>query len=79
LRYANEEKLLFVNNFHSTETFHVEIIIPELAYKLMGHYNVNWEIQHIFTPPTVVCDIRKISNNISLEITPNSTFILKAN
>jgi glycosidase len=78
LRYTNEEKLLFVNNFHSTETFHVEIIIPDLAYELMGHYHVNWEIQHIFTPPTVVYDIHKISSKISLEITPNSSIILKA-
>jgi len=78
LRYTNEEKLLFVNNFHSTETFNVEIIIPDLAYELMGHYNINWEIQHVFTPPTVVYEKHKISNKISLEITPNSSIILKA-
>jgi glycosidase len=78
LRYTNEEKLLFVNNFHSTETFYVEIIIPDLAYELMGHYNINWEIQHVFTPPTVVYEKHKISNKISLEITPNSSIILKA-
>lgn len=78
LRYTNEEKLLFVNNFHSTETIYVEIIIPDLAYELMGHYNVNWEIQHVFTPPTVVYEKHKISNTISLEITPNSSIILKA-
>jgi glycosidase len=78
LRYTNEEKLLFVNNFHSTETFHVEIIIPDLAFELMGHYNINWEIQHVFTPPTVVYEKHKISNKISLEITPNSSIILKA-
>jgi glycosidase len=78
LRYTTEEKLLFVNNFHSTETFLVEIIIPDLAYELMGHYNVNWEIQHVYTPPTVVYEKHKISNNISLEITPNSSIILKA-
>ena len=78
LRYTNEEKLLFVNNFHSTETIYVEIIIPDLAYELMGHYNINWEIQHVFTPPTVVYEKHKISNKISLEITPNSSIILKA-
>jgi len=78
LRYTNEEKLLFVNNFHSTESIYVEIIIPDLAYELMGHYNINWEIQHVFTPPTVVYDKHKNSNKISLEITPNSTFIFKA-
>jgi hypothetical protein len=78
LRYTTEEKLLFVNNFHSTETFLVEIIIPDLAYELMGHYNVNWEIHHVYTPPTVVYEKHKISNNISLEITPNSSIILKA-
>ena len=78
LRYTNEEKLLFVNNFHSTETIYVEIIIPDLAYELMGHYNINWEIQHVFTPPTVVYEKHKISNTISLEITPNSSIILKA-
>ena len=78
LRYTNEEKLLFVNNFHSTEIIYVEIIIPDLAYELMGHYNINWEIQYVFTPPTVVYDKHKISNKISLEITPNSSIILKA-
>jgi len=78
LRYTNEEKLLFVNNFHSTETFHVEINIPDLAYELMGQFNLNWDIQHVFTPPTVVYEKHKISNKISLEITPNSTFIFKA-
>ena len=78
LRYTNEEKLLFVNNFHSTESIYVEIIIPDLAYELMGHYNINWEIQHVFTPPTVVYDKHKNSNKISLEITPNSSIILKA-
>ena len=78
LRYTNEEKLLFVNNFHSTESIYVEIIIPDLAYELMGHYNINWEIQHVFTPPTVVYEKHKISNKISLEITPNSSIILKA-
>ncbi len=78
LRYTNEEKLLFVNNFHSTESIYVEIIIPDLAYELMGHYNLNWEIQHVFTPPTVVYEKHKISNKISLEITPNSSIILKA-
>jgi len=78
LRYTNEEKLLFVNNFHSTESIYVEIIIPDLAYELMGHYNINWEIQHVFTPPTVVYEKHKISNTISLEITPNSSIILKA-
>ena len=78
LRYTNEEKLLFVNNFHSTESIYVEIIIPDLAYELMGHYNINWEIQYVFTPPTVVYDKHKNSNKISLEITPNSSIILKA-
>ena len=78
LRYTNEEKLLFVNNFHSTEIIYVEIIIPDLAYELMGHYNINWEIQYVFTPPTVVYDKHKNSNKISLEITPNSSIILKA-
>ncbi len=38
LRYSNEEQLLFVINFHATETFQLEIIIPDLAFELMNKY-----------------------------------------
>jgi hypothetical protein len=69
---------LFVNNFHSTETFQVEIIIPELACELMGHYKLNWEIKHVFTPPTIEYKTYEILDKILVGIPPNSTLIFKA-
>jgi glycosidase len=78
LRYTNEEQLLFVNNFHSSETFPLEIIIPHLAFELMNKHNIMWKIEHSFTPPTIEYKNRDISDKIYVEIPPNSALIFKA-
>ena len=78
LRYTNEEQLLFVNNFHSSETFPLEIIIPHLAFELMNKHNIMWKIEHSFTPPTIEYKNHDISDKIYVEIPPNSALIFKA-
>ena len=78
LRYSHDEQLLFVNNFHSSETFPLEIIIPHLAFELMNKHNIIWKIEHSFTPPTIEYKNRDISDKIYVEIPPNSALIFKA-
>ena len=78
LRYSNDEQLLFVNNFHATETFQLEIIIPDLALELMNKYNLKWKIENSFTPPTIKYKIHEILDKIFVEIPPNSALIFKA-
>ena len=78
LRYSHDEQLLFVNNFHSSETFPLEIIIPHLAFELMNKHNIRWKIEHSFTPPTIEYKNRDISDKIYVEIPPNSALIFKA-
>ena len=78
LRYSHDEQLLFVNNFHSSETFPLEIIIPHLAFELMNKHNIIWKIEHSFTPPTIEYKNRDISDKIYVEIPPNSVLIFKA-
>ena len=78
LRYSHDEQLLFVNNFHSSETFPLEIIIPHLAFELMNKHNIMWKIEHSFTPPTIEYKNHDISDKIYVEIPPNSALIFKA-
>lgn len=78
LRYSNDEQLLFVNNFHATETFQLEIIIPDLAFELMNKYKLKWKIENSFTPPTIDYKNNEISDKIFVEIPPNSALIFKA-
>lgn len=78
LRYTNDEQLLFVNNFHATDTFQLEIIIPDLALELMNKYNLKWKIENSFTPPTIKYKINEILDKIFVEIPPNSALIFKA-
>jgi hypothetical protein len=78
LRYSHDEQLLFVNNFHSSETFPLEIIIPHLAFELMNKHNIVWKIEHSFTPPTIEYKNHDISDKIYVEIPPNSALIFKA-
>lgn len=78
LRYSNEEKLLFVNNFHPTETFCLKINIPDLALELMGNVPMIWEIENSFIPPTLSFKKYGISENMQVDISPNSTLIFKA-
>ena len=78
LRYSNDEQLLFVNNFHATETFQLEIIIPDLAFELMNKYKLKWKIENSFTPPTIDYKNNEISDKIFVEIPPNSVLIFKA-
>ena len=78
LRYSNDEQLLFVNNFHATETFQLEIIIPDLALELMNKYNLKWKIENSFTPPTIKYKIHEILDKIFVEIPPNSALIFKS-
>jgi glycosidase len=78
LRYLDDEQLLFVINFHATETFQLEIIIPDLALELMNKYNLKWKIENSFTPPTIKYKIHEILDKIFVEIPPNSALIFKA-
>ena len=78
LRYLDDEQLLFVNNFHATETFQLEIIIPDLAFELMNKYKLKWKIENSFTPPTIDYKNNEISDKIFVEIPPNSVLIFKA-
>ena len=78
LRYSHDEQLLFVNNFHSSETFPLEIIIPHLAFELMNKHNIVWKIKLSFTPPTIEYKNHDISDKIYVEIPPNSALIFKA-
>jgi glycosidase len=77
LRYSDEEQLLFILNFHATETFQLEIIIPDLAFELMNKYNLKWKIEYSFTPPTIKYKNDKILDKIFVEIPPNSALIFK--
>lgn len=77
LRYSDEEQLLFILNFHATETFQLEIIIPDLAFELMNKYNLKWKIEYSFTPPAIEYKNDKILDNIFVEIPPNSALIFK--
>jgi len=78
LRYSNDEKLLFINNFHPTDTLSFKIKIPDLAFELMGTYQMIWEIEKLFTPPTLLSDKYGISENMQVDIFPNSTLIFRA-
>lgn len=77
LRYSNDEKLLFVNNFNPTETLSFKIKIPDLAFELMGNYQMTWEIEKMFTPPTLFSEKYEISENMQVDISPNSTLVFK--
>jgi len=77
LRYSDEEQLLFILNFHATETFQLEIIIPDLAFELMNKYNLKWKIEYSFTPPAIEYKNDKILDKIFVEIPPNSALIFK--
>ena len=78
LRYTNDEQLLFVINFHTSENFQLEIVIPDLAFELMNKYNLKWKIENMFTPPTIEYKNDEISEKIFVEIPPNSALIFKA-
>jgi hypothetical protein len=78
LRYTNDEQLLFVINFHASENFQLEIVIPDLAFELMNKYNLKWKIENVFTPPTIEYKNDEISDKIFIEIPPNSALIFKA-
>ena len=78
LRYTNDEQLLFVINFHASENFQLEIVIPDLAFELMNKYNLKWKIENMFTPPTIEYKNDEISEKIFVEIPPNSALIFKA-
>ncbi len=78
LRYTNDEQLLFVINFHTSENFQLEIVIPDLAFELMNKYNLKWKIENMFTPPTIEYKNDEISDKIFVEIPPNSALIFKA-
>ncbi len=78
LRYTNDEQLLFVINFHASENFQLEIVIPDLAFELMNKYNLKWKIENMFTPPTIEYKNDEISDKIFVEIPPNSALIFKA-
>jgi glycosidase len=78
LRYSNEEKLLFVNNFHPTDTLHFNINIPNLAFDLMCNYHLLWQIQKSFIPPTLSTTKFGISENMQVDIPPTSTLVFKA-
>jgi glycosidase len=78
LRYSNEEILLFVNNFHPTDTLHFKINIPNLAFDLMCNYHLVWQIQKSFIPPTLSTTKFEISENMQVGIPPNSTLVFKA-
>jgi hypothetical protein len=78
LRYTNDEQLLFVINFHASENFQLEIVIPDLAFELMNKYNLKWKIENMFTPPTIEYKNNEILDKIFVEIPPNSALIFKA-
>ena len=78
LRYTNDEQLLFVINFHASDYFQLEIVIPDLAFELMNKYNLKWKIENMFTPPTIEYKNDEISDKIFVEIPPNSALIFKA-
>lgn len=78
LRYTNDEQLLFVINFHASENFQLEIVIPDLAFELMNKYNLKWKIENMFTPPTIEYKNDEILDKIFVEIPPNSALIFKA-
>jgi hypothetical protein len=78
LRYSNEEILLFVNNFHPTDTLNFKINIPNLAFDLMCNYHLVWQIQKSFIPPTLSTTKFEISENMQVGIPPNSTLVFKA-
>ena len=78
LRYTNDEQLLFVINFHASDYFQLEIVIPDLAFELMNKYNLKWKIENMFTPPTIEYKNDEISEKIFVEIPPNSALIFKA-
>lgn len=78
LRYSNEEQLLFVINFHATETFQLEIIIPDLAFELMNKYKLKWKLDNSFTPPYFEYKNDQILEKNFVAIPPNSALIFKA-
>ena len=77
LRYSDDEILLFINNFHPTDVLRFDIKIPDLALNLMGNYQLTWEKEKMFTPPTLTNEKYGISENIVVDISPNSTLIFK--
>jgi glycosidase len=77
LRYSDEEQLLFIINFQATETFQLEIMIPDLAFELMNKSNLKWKIEYFFTPPTIEYKNDKILDKIFVDIPPNSALIFK--
>lgn len=79
LRYTNDEKLLFVNNFSSTDTFIFELIIPDLALKLMNINCCNFTILNEFRPPEIYFDHQSLTLLNHISITPNTSLIFKMN
>lgn len=75
LRYTNDEKLLFINNFNSKETYIIELLIPDLAYELMKSNRKEFIISESFFSPD--CQWDRIKNNSSklVQIPPNCSLI----
>lgn len=78
LRYLDDEQLLIVVNFHSKETFKIEILIPDLAFELMNTCNLQWRVEQAFTPPSIEYKSQVILDKIFVEIPSNSALVLKS-
>ena len=78
LRYLDDEKLLFITNFHPKETLRFNLKIPELAMELMKVNNINWELQYSFISPLAKLKPVKFLVNFEIEISPNSSLVFKA-
>ena len=75
LRYTDKERLLVICNFDAQQGQLINVVIPDLAKKMMGVKNVDLQIQHAYIPP-VVSEKPTVKGN-TVFIPSNSALFIK--
>lgn len=74
LRYTANSRVLIICNFDALNGYDIDILIPELACKMMGIKEFKFKLNRFFVPPNVN-QIPKMDDG-KFFISPNSAFII---